>query len=187
MMTARLAGFLSGASPDRNMALTGLRRGRREAWPPETVASRFNRMMLEEMQIEQYFTMAYAEVDLQSGKLWLVQAGHPHPVLLRASGEVEFLGDGGFPIGLIEEASYERVEAQLLPGDRLLLVSDGVTECPSPQGKELGNAGLACILRENATMGGDDLLEALVWSLHDHAGGADFPDDVSGVLFSFQR
>ncbi|MDP4031367.1 MAG: fused response regulator/phosphatase [Pseudorhodobacter sp.] len=186
MMTARLAGLLSGASPDQNIALTGSGQGLRDAWPPEMVAARFNRMMLEDMQVEQYFTMVYAEVDLETGQVWLVQAGHPHPVLLHAGGAVEFLGQGGLPIGLIPGASFDRVETRLHPGDRLFLVSDGVTECPDPDGEELGQEGLAGFLRANSGMESQALLEALVWHLNVHSGGSDFPDDVSGVLFHYR-
>ncbi|MGB8812034.1 MAG: SpoIIE family protein phosphatase [Paracoccaceae bacterium] len=186
MMTARLAGLLSGASPDQNIALTGGAKGQYDAWPPELVAARFNRMMLEDMQVEQYFTMAYAEVDLETGKVVMVQAGHPHPVLMRATGELEFLGQGGLPIGLIPGATFDRIDARLLPGDRLFLVSDGVTECPDPSGQELGSEGLARILQANAGMESQALLESLVWNLNTHAGGSDFPDDVSGVLFHYR-
>lgn len=186
MMTARLAGLLSGASPDQNIALTGGMQGQRDAWPPEMVAARFNRMMLEDMQVDQYFTMAYAEVDLHTGAVILVQAGHPHPVVIRANGVTEHLGQGGLPIGLIPGARYDRVETRLFPGDRLFLVSDGVTECPDPNGVELGSEGLADFLTQNAGMECQDMLEALVWALNSHAGGSDFPDDVSGVLFHYR-
>jgi sigma-B regulation protein RsbU (phosphoserine phosphatase) len=152
MMTARLAGMLSGASPEHNFALTVGRSGTPEAWPPEMVAVRFNRMMLETMQVDQYFTMAYAEVDLHTGKVSLVQAGHPPPAILRVDGRVEFIGQGGLPIGLIEGASYDRIETCLDPGDRLFLVSDGVTECTNPQGEELGEEGLRRLLMRNATL-----------------------------------
>jgi sigma-B regulation protein RsbU (phosphoserine phosphatase) len=150
------------------------------------VAVRFNRLMLETMQVDQYFTMAYAEVDLANGKVRLVQAGHPHPTILRASGEVEFIGSGGLPIGLIEGASYDRIETRLFPGDRLFLVSDGVTECADPDGTELGEEGLRRLLMRNATLESPALLEALVWDLHAWTGGADFRDDVSGVLFDYR-
>ncbi len=186
MMTARLAGLLSAAAPDQNFALTPGPQGGREAWPPEMVAARFNRMMIEDIQIDQYFTLAYAEIDLETGKVAFVQAGHPHPAILRADGHVEFIGDGGLPIGLISGATYDRVEARLFPGDRLFLVSDGVTECADPAGQDLGEAGLAAILARNAALASPALLEALVWDLHAHAGGADFRDDVSGVLFDYR-
>lgn len=186
MMTARLAGLLSGASPDQNIALTGGTDGQRGAWPPEMVAARFNRMMLEDMQVEQYFTMAYAEVDLETGRTTMVQAGHPHPMLLRSAGGVELLGEGGLPIGLIPGASYRRIETRLFPGDRLFLVSDGVTECPDANGTELGAEGLARLLSDHGGMESRALLEAVVWALTAHAGGEEFPDDVSGVLFHYR-
>jgi len=183
MMTARLSGLLSGSSPDQNVALTVGAYGEQDAHPPEVVAARLNKMMFEDIQVEQYFTLAYADINLRTGQVALVQAGHPHPALIRKSGAVEYIGAGGMPIGLIPSAEYERVEAQLAPGDRLFLVSDGVTECPSPEGEELGEAGLALILQANQGMGNPALLEALIWDLAAHFGGEDFPDDVSGALF----
>lgn len=185
MMTARLAGLLSGASAEQNMALANGPGGRADAWPPEMVAFRFNRMMLEDMQVELYFTMAYAEVDLESGRLWLVQAGHPHPVILRRDGSVDTLGTGGMPIGLVPGARYERIEARLTPGDRLFLVSDGITECPGAAGEDFGQEGLDAFLRANAGLKSTDLLESLVWALGAHARRDDFPDDVSGVMFDY--
>ena len=185
MMTARLAGLLSGGSPDQNIALTINSDGSRDAFPPHEVAFRLNRMMIEDMQVEQYFTMAYAEVDLINGQVQLVQAGHPHPMLMRRGGGISPLGEGGLPIGLIPGATYQTISTVLLPGDRLFLVSDGVTECPDLDGTELGADGLAAILRRSAHLPSAALLEALLWDLAGHANGADFPDDVSGLLFDY--
>ncbi|GLS86311.1 fused response regulator/phosphatase [Cypionkella aquatica] len=185
MMTARLAGLLSGASPDQNIALRIAADGGRDAWPPAIVAARLNRMMLEELQVDQYFTLGYAEINLATGRASLVQAGHPHPLLLRADGRIEKLGDGGLPIGLIEGAEYPQTSFELQPGDRLFLVSDGVTECPNPAGEELGSDGLIKMLQHNSMLHSQDLLEALLWDLNTFAGGGVFPDDVSGLIFDY--
>lgn len=186
MMTARLAGMLSGSTPDQNIALTGGIDGNRGAWPPEMVAWRFNRLMLDDMRVDQYFTMAYAEIDLASGKTMLVQAGHPHPLLIRADGVVERIGNGGLPIGLLPGVAFERIDLQLRPGDRLFLVSDGVTECPDATGRELGEEGLTRFLQENSALDPRRLLESLIRHLNSLTAGAEFPDDVSGVLFHFR-
>ena len=185
MMTARLAGLLSGGSPDQNIALTINADGARDAFPPHEVAFRLNRLMMEDVQVEQYFTMAYAEIDLINGQVQMVQAGHPHPVLMQRGGAMQLLGDGGLPIGLIPGATYETFSTVLLPGDRLFLVSDGVTECPDPTGCELGGEGLIDVLRRSAHLPSPGLLEALLWDLSGHFGGSDFPDDVSGLLFDY--
>ncbi|MCC5970192.1 MAG: SpoIIE family protein phosphatase [Pararhodobacter sp.] len=184
LMTARLAGLLSAASAEHNIAIrrgvTGMV-GR----PPAEMALAMNRLMLLEIQTERYVTLAYAELDLSTGSVRMVQAGHPHPVIQHHDGSISFLGNGGMPIGLIESADYEDFETRLLPGERLLLVSDGVTECPNPDGKELGEAGLERILRNLKDMRGNMLLETLMWELARWAGTEDFPDDVSCALFEF--
>lgn len=186
MMTARLAGYLSGAAPDQNIALHRGDDGQFSALAPEEVAARFNRTMLEDLQVDQYFTMAYAQVDLASGTVALVQAGHPYPLILRHDGRVDRVGQGGLPIGLLAEARHDRVMARLNPGDRLFLLSDGVTECPSRDGAELGDEGLAQLIRKNRDLETAQLIDALIWDLSAHMGSEDFPDDVSGLVFDYR-
>ena len=186
MMTARLAGYLSNAAPDQNIALRMLPDGTRDVWPPEEVAARFNRTMLDEIQVDQYFTMAYAEVELATGRVSLVQAGHPYPMILRRNGTIERLGHGGIPIGLLPDTQHDRIDARLHPGDRLFLLSDGLTECPSPDGEELGEDGLEQLLFRNRHLESSALLDALIWDLASHMGSEDFPDDVSGLLFDYR-
>ena len=182
MMTARLAGFLTGSSPEQNLAYGRGPDGAQMLLPPEAVAERFNRLMLEEIQAEQYFTMVFAVVDRRAGLLSLVQAGHPHPMLVHPSGQVQRLGQGGLPIGLIPDAVYDRQEVAISPGDRLVLVSDGFTECPLPDGQDFGEDRLAESLIRSTYLSGADLLEALVWDLTAQSGSDSFPDDVSGVV-----
>ena len=182
MMTARLAGFLTGSSPEQNLAFQTGPEGDHLLLPPVAVVERFNRLMLEEIQAEQYFTMILAAIDRRSGKIDLVQAGHPHPMLIRADGSVQRLGHGGLPVGLVPDADYAPISVQAFPGDRLILCSDGFTECPLPNGSDFGEDGLIESLRASAHLSGSDLLEALVWDLTRAAGTESFPDDVSGIV-----
>jgi phosphoserine phosphatase RsbU/P len=185
MMTARLAGYLSGTSPDQNIALVLTDFGIYDAHSPAELASQLNRIVLEEMQTDSYFTLAYADVDLVSGRVSLVQAGHPHPAVLRADGTVIFLGDGGLPIGMFDGAVYEGFDVQLLPGDRLFLMSDGMTEAAGRDGRLLGEDGLAGMMRRHADLKGQTFLEALIWDLSVYTDD-EFADDVSGAFFEFR-
>ncbi|MCV2879116.1 fused response regulator/phosphatase [Sedimentimonas flavescens] len=186
LMTARLAGYLSGATPEQNIALVPASYGHCDARPPAELAAYLNRLVLAEMQTDSYFTLIYADVDLVSGRVELVQAGHPYPAIQRASGAVEYLGDGGLPVGLIEGAEYETVTARLNPGDRLFLMSDGITEAADADANLLGEEGLAEIIEAAAGLRGEAFLNAVYEKIDRFAGGV-LADDVSGVLFEFDE
>ena len=190
LMTARLAGYLSGSSADQNLALTRDGDGRIIPRPPAEVALDLNRLIMADMKTELYFTMILGHFDMESGTVCLVQCGHPPAMVQRADGTVECRGDGGLPIGLIPGASWEGFDLRLNPGDRLLLTSDGITECPVSDGTQgdggmIGEEGLARLLRRNARLRGNTFFETLLWELSTLSGEGRFPDDVSAVLLEY--
>lgn len=185
LMTARLAGYLSSASAEYNVALTRRADGSHAPLPPARVVETLNRLVLEELQTEHYFTLLLADLDLATGRVVMVQAGHPHPLIQRVDGRLEVLGQGGLPVGLIDSAGFHEFDCTLSPGDRLVILSDGVLECPDPQNALLGNDGIARMLERLRSMTGGSFLEAMIWHLTEHAGGRDFPDDVSAIFLEF--
>jgi sigma-B regulation protein RsbU (phosphoserine phosphatase) len=185
LMTARLAGYLSATSPEQNVALQVDAYGGFAMRPPRETIELLNQLVLCEMDTEHYFTLLLACVDLTSGEVTISQAGHPHPLIQRKDGTIEQNGTGGFPVGLVEDVKYEQFTITLGSGDRLLILSDGTTECPDPNGAMLGEEGLDRMMTKLKNVQGPRLLEALMWELTHFAGDADFPDDVSGILFEY--
>ena len=186
LMTARLAGYLSAAAPDQNVALHRGPDGTYGFLPPEEVIETLNDLVLDEMETEHYFTLLLADVNLETGHVRMAQAGHPHPAVQRKNGDIEQTGPGGFPVGLMSGISFQQFETTLQPGDRLLLLSDGVTECPDINGDMLQESGLETIMRDLRDVSGPAFFEALLWKMTEFSGGDQFPDDVSGILFEFR-
>ena len=180
LMTARVAGHLSGATPDRNVALA-VENGVTTMHPPERVCATLNDLLLREFDTDKYLTMVLADVDLAAGRIIMAQAGHPSPAIQRADGAVSLVETSGMPIGLIEGAAFGRAEISLGPGDRLVLYSDGLTECPSSEGELLDEAGLAGLLDAHRNAAGLDLIDALTSGLI-APGGRGVPDDLSAVV-----
>ena len=186
LMTARLAGYLSSAAPDQNVALRKNSDGEFVPRAPDEVVADLNNLVLDEMETEHYFTLLLAFVELETGHMILSQAGHPHPAIQRVSGDIEMLGTGGFPVGLLSGVGFEKFELTLARGDRILILSDGVTECPGPDGTMLDEDGLTVLMRDLSTTRGPAFLEAMIWRLTEFNGSEDFPDDVSAILFEYQ-
>lgn len=186
LMTARLAGYLSSAAPDQNVALQKGVDGRFGPRAPDAVVADLNNLVLDEMETEHYFTLLLAFVELETGHMVLSQAGHPHPAIQRADGRIEMIGTGGFPVGLLSGITFEKFELTLAQGDRILILSDGVTECPGPDDTMLDEDGLIMLMTDLAETRGPAFLEALIWRLTEFNGSEDFPDDVSAILFEYQ-
>lgn len=188
LMTARLAGYLSGTHFDQNLAMEQRQYEFYRLKPPRKVAEAMNARLLTNVGIDEYFTMAYGTVDLYTGEVALVQCGHPHPLVLRRDGRAEFLGCGGMPIGLLPDLVCDQFETRLEVGDRLLLYSDGITECRTSRGDMLEEEGLLrLIARGLPDRTGREFLDDLFWNLtQEMPPGSGLEDDVSAILLEYR-
>jgi sigma-B regulation protein RsbU (phosphoserine phosphatase) len=86
---------------------------------------------------EKYATLVIAHVKA-NGELEFVNCGHVPPVLVSA-GSVSRLMEANVPVGLLPDMDYASERRQLKPGDRLVLITDGVTEAENPAGDFFGD------------------------------------------------
>jgi sigma-B regulation protein RsbU (phosphoserine phosphatase) len=87
-----------------------------------------------------FASLFYGVLDLTSGTLDYVNAGHDYPFLLRADGGggPEPLSEGGTVLGLIEDACFARGTVRLQASDVMVLYSDGITDRANPEGELYG-------------------------------------------------
>jgi sigma-B regulation protein RsbU (phosphoserine phosphatase) len=134
----------------------------------------------------QFFTACCVFLDPVRGLARLGNAGHP-PVLLLRNAQVQALKPAGPLAGLLPDARYGVTEIALTPGDRILIYTDGVTECCSPEEEEFGLERLGGALREGAALSPDAFADHLLDQLRTWSGReGTFEDDVTVLVADFQ-
>ncbi len=131
---------------------------------------------------EMFISTVYAVVDPASGSLLYANAGHPHAFVLRGDGEVERLGAGAPPLGLVPVTPACAHTRWTAGEDVLLVFTDGISEAVDPSGRMLGEEPVLDAAR--AVRGGtpDEILAAVFAALDAHTGGAVLRDDLTLVV-----
>ncbi len=116
---------------------------------PCEVCSRLNRHLHQVTDDSKFATFFYAEFDPSRRRLSYINAGHLLPILA-GSCRGQQLDKGGMPLGMFPEAQFETGTVEMLPGDIVVLYSDGITEATSAIGDEFGEQRLAALIEAHA-------------------------------------
>ena len=127
--------------------------------------------------------MAMLLARLEAGRLLVVSAGMPQPLIYRAdSDRVESLEIGGMPLGAMARFPYQAAQTDLGSGDVVLFMSDGFPERLNPEGNELGYEAAARAFHDAIEHPTPGILDALVASETAWADGTEADDDVTFVV-----
>lgn len=136
-----------------------------------------------------YVTAFYLVADFSARKIIFANAGHPKPIWLRPGREAVSLASlqhGGPGLGLFVGANFPSAEESIVPGDTLLLFTDGLFEATDASGtKDFGPARLVATAQASRAEALPELLDGIVQEVRTFAGGTEFADDVCllGIKF----
>jgi len=122
---------------------------------------------------EKYATMILTRLR-NDGDFEYVNCGHIPPVWI-CGGEVLRPGHGNLPVGLLADATYSSDRCQLRPGDRLILVTDGVTEAENASGDMFDTERLEAVAGKSSSI--EDIFAAVAA----FCGGTPLNDDCTVV------
>src|SRR5690242_17029271 len=122
---------------------------------------------------EKYATLIMARIR-RDGELEYVNCGHVPPLLV-CNHEVIRPPHGNLPVGLLADASYESDHCSLHAGDRLILVTDGVTEAENARGDFFEDSRLETVAAKSSTL--EDIFSAVA----NFCGGTPLSDDCTVV------
>ena len=149
---------------------------------PALVVDRLNRVLAAAVLNTRFISFFFALLDPVSGELTYSNAGHNPPLLIRASGTVEWLTEGGPVLGILPNAGYEEARCDLNSGDVALLYSDGVTDATNAQLEDFGEERLSEVMQRVHHDSADAILSALTTALKDWSAGTPAPDDITLVV-----
>ncbi len=148
------------------------------------VISHLNRLIAETTEANLYVTSFTCKIDAAGGRLEYINAGHPPPLVVRGS-EVLALDTGSLTVGMFAEADYPVAGFQLLPGDVLVLFTDGVVEAANDSDEEYSRERLAAAAMARQHLPAADLQAALLADIRGFCGHDEFSDDLTLMIVKY--
>jgi len=130
-----------------------------------------------------FVTMLLGVLDVTTGELELVNAGHDAPWRMRERQAPQLAvaapGAGGPPLCVLDDFTYTVQRLRLAPGERLCMVTDGITEAANAAGELYGNARLRQALAQAGEGGADTIVQTLRQDVGRFVAGAEASDDLA--------
>jgi phosphoserine phosphatase RsbU/P len=147
---------------------------------PQRIVERLNRHFLEADLKDLFITLLLVVIDPQAHRLTVVRAGHASPLLRKAGGDVEVIGDSqrGMPLAIMGNQVYKAATVNLEPGDVVVLYTDGISEALDRNGNMFGTASVTAAL-QSAPPGAEAAGAAILDAVRAHVAGRNRSDDMT--------
>jgi len=155
---------------------------------PADVLSRVNRAVLRATVDGNFITAFYCSIDRATNIMRCASAGHlPALLFRRGDGAVEPVKPRGKPLGLVDDPGIAELEVRLFPGDRLVLCTDGITECSNARGEMFGTDAFTDLVAAGAKSDPAECARMLIERLRGFSGADFFEDDITLVILDVNR
>jgi serine phosphatase RsbU (regulator of sigma subunit) len=150
----------------------------------EPMMLHINQFLLERTRGEKYATVFFCTID-STGLLSYANAGHCAPFLVSPDGRLRKLHTSGMPVGMLEEAQFQTMQTQMLPGDKIVIYSDGLTEAENSDGQFFDTERLRVCLRANAGQDAMQLHQTLIDAVDEFTDGGVVRDDITALVLEY--
>jgi serine phosphatase RsbU (regulator of sigma subunit) len=143
----------------------------------ERIVGSVNDMILADTRAQKYLSMFVGLLDQRNRTFHYINAGHVPPAVVRSSGEIVFLREGGMVVGIFPGVAYERGFIRLEPGDIFVGCTDGITEAMDVDSNEYGSTRLADVVRRERSRPAEQIVETVLADVDRYSRGGPHDDD----------
>lgn len=155
---------------------------------PCEVFTTVNRLLCDGNDAGLFVTAWMGVLDIASGKLTYVNAGHNPPLIRQDGGNFEYLKSRpGFVLAGMDTVKYRQYDLDIKPGDRLFLYTDGITEATSAANELYGEKRLSAYLNSHSDASAEDVLHGLKTDVDSFVGEAPQFDDMTMLMLDFKK
>ncbi|UCE67958.1 MAG: SpoIIE family protein phosphatase [Candidatus Zixiibacteriota bacterium] len=146
------------------------------------ILNKVNNLLFESIERDRYVTAAYGVLDSKNKIFTFSNAGHNHPILLRSTGEQQYLKEGGMALGIFANLSYEENSIILKSGDILLFYTDGVTEIKNENEIEFGEQRLIDAVKNSKEKSAMRIIDYVINEIKKFKKDRKFEDDITLIV-----
>ena len=174
-----------GAALLTQLAVSSLRNARRSGAGPAEAAELANGIVYSQYGGKIHSSTLLLHIALSTGEAEVVDAGSPRMLRVRR-GEIEPMAfDEQMPLGMFSDTRYRSQSLSLLPGDRLIIVSDGLHNARNAKGQVYGQVPLGAALRSARLQDPNETVRFLISDLLAYQEGSDLADDAIAVCLDW--
>jgi phosphoserine phosphatase RsbU/P len=146
---------------------------------PEAVFKAVNERLLAYATADQFVTVFLGVLEPESGTLIYANAGHNPPIWLRRNEAPRWLASTGPPLAIVETMAWEQQRLELLPGDVLVLYTDGVTESENQREGFYGQDRLLRVTSDAYGLSAEALRDTILHGVETFTDDSHPADDVA--------
>jgi serine phosphatase RsbU (regulator of sigma subunit) len=149
---------------------------------PALVLRTVNQHILRNARANLFVTVFFGVLDPTNGVLSYANAGHNPPYIFSAENGIKTLNNTGMPLGIDEDNNWGQDEVSILPGEMLLLYTDGVTDAQNDNGEFIDRKVIVSTAQQNMSKSTQDVLQSIMNRVHNFVGDAPRFDDITLVI-----
>jgi phosphoserine phosphatase RsbU/P len=142
---------------------------------------RVNQMFCRDNVLGDFATLFCARLNPNHNRITYCNCGHEPPILIRGE-EVLNLAEGGIVVGVEKEYDYEARTVDFLPGDMLVMYTDGLADAANFQNEHFGRNRIIAAAQESQTMTAEQAAKNIIWLMRKFAGLTQRADDTALVV-----